>query len=404
MTHHDSKVARALRADDAPAQKEVPRTSPTTPELLTGMPKLPVKHSRRLKPLTASFLLVVMLPFFIASCYWLFLASDRYLAGSGFAVRSMSDNAGGDLLGSLTGLVGATSTTSDTGIVLRFLESRDLVERVMQDIDLRSAFSAEAIDPLFRLTPADAPIEDLLEYWRARIFTTHDATTGLITFHVEAFNAADALAISRSVLAHVEDQVNRISAEARREVLNAAEAEVARAEARLREATETQRRFRTENRILDPLGNAGGQTRHVVEIEERLSATRRQIMTLERQIEHDSPQLVTLRHEEAGLVEQLAAVRARSGEQAELLERFEATELEKTIARESYASTLISLEAARVRADSAQRYLAVFQEPKLAQSAELPRRWINVALTLIALIAFWAIAALIATHIRDRMR
>lgn len=398
MTRHDPKLARPVR-DDREAG-----ASADASDLLAGMPAPRAKSARGRRTALLSFFLLVVAPFLLASGYWLAVASDRYLAGAGFAVRSMTDNAGGDMLGSLTGLVGSTGTTSDTGIVLRFLESRDLIERVMEDVDLRSAFGAPSIDPLYRLQTEDAPIEEIRDYWRSRISITHDATTGLVNFNIEAFSAEDALAIATSVLSHVEDLVNRVSAEARREVLRASESELDRAEARLREASAAQRRFREENRELNPLASAGEQTLHVADVEQRLSATRRRIALLERQIEDDSPQLTTLRHEEASLVEELAAIRARSGERAELVEAFEATELEKHLAQEAYASTLASLQAARVRADSAQRYLAVFHEPQLAQSPELPRRGINVALSLVALVAIWSIAALVTRHIGDKLR
>ncbi len=398
MTRHDPKLIRPVR------ERPEPRAKADTSGLLVGMPAPRARSARGRRTALLSFLLLVVAPFLMASWYWLAVASDRYLGGAGFVVRSMTDNAGGDMLGSLTGLIGSTGTTSDTGIVLRFLESRDLVERVMEDVDLRAAFGASSIDPLYRLRPVDAPIEELRDYWRSRLSITHDATTGLVNFNIEAFTPEDALAIASSVLKHVNDLVNRVSAEARREVLRASEAELERAEARLREAAAAQRRFREENRELNPLASAGEQTLHVAGIEERLSDTRRRIAMLERQIEDGSPQLTALRHEEASLVEELASIRARSGEKAELVEEFEAIELEKHLAQEAYASTLASLEAARVRADSAQRYLAVFHEPQLAQSPELPRRWINIALSLVALLAIWSIAALITRHISDRLR
>jgi capsular polysaccharide transport system permease protein len=78
------------------------------------------------KYLKNSYFFLVLFPSIFIIIYLLFIASDRYASGSGFAVRSMSSQGSNDLLSSMTGLVGSGSSTSDSYIVVKFLESRDL--------------------------------------------------------------------------------------------------------------------------------------------------------------------------------------------------------------------------------------------------------------------------------------
>ena len=100
---------------------------------------------------------------------------------AGFAVRGVDTGTGLDGIGSLTGLASAGSTTSDSYIILKYLKSRDIVDRLQTDMELRSAFSAATIDPLSRMRP-DQPIEAVVDYWSRMITISFDATSGINYF------------------------------------------------------------------------------------------------------------------------------------------------------------------------------------------------------------------------------
>jgi capsular polysaccharide transport system permease protein len=76
----------------------------------------------------------------------------------------MDAGGGMDVLGAFTGLASTGSTTSDSYIVLKYLESRDLLDRLQKDFDLRGNYSAENIDYLSRMEP-DLLIEEVIDYW-----------------------------------------------------------------------------------------------------------------------------------------------------------------------------------------------------------------------------------------------
>ena len=147
--------------------------------------------SRRGRLLKASFVLAVLVPTFLAAVYYLFVAADRYAAGAGFSVRGMEASIGGDLLGSFTGLASNGSTNSDSYIILNFLESRDLVEKIEDRLPFRDIYGSPRADFLTRLEP-DQDIEHVVKYWSNRIRTTFDSVSGILTFEVEAFTSGDA--------------------------------------------------------------------------------------------------------------------------------------------------------------------------------------------------------------------
>lgn len=347
-----------------------------------------------------SFVALVVLPGALAVWYWFAVAADRFVTEAGFVVRVVEDQNAPDVMGGLTGLMGATSTTSDTAIVLAFLESRDLVELVNKDVDLAKVWTMDD-DPLY--TYGGGTVEDLVEHWASNVVATHDTTTGLVGVEIAAFDAESSYAIATSILTHTEDLVNRLSERARQDAMASSQAELQRAEDKLRATTEAQRAFRDEAGALNPLGSAEAMVAQIATIEGELSQVRRQISQLADRVDATSPALERLRVDEAGLVGQIESLRGQSGGDAQLMAQFEALELEKQFAQQTYAGALAAVEQSRVRAERAQRYLAVYQEPQTAQRATLPQRPLAAFLSVLALLALWSIGALLTRHVRDKM-
>ena len=113
--------------------------------------------------LKLSFVVCVILPSLLGALYFFLIASERYAASASFAVRSMdSVPAGGDFLGAIAGLSSVGTTTTDSYIVLEYLKSRELIEKVQSEFDLREAFSRSSIDFFYQMD-ASSPIEDVVD-------------------------------------------------------------------------------------------------------------------------------------------------------------------------------------------------------------------------------------------------
>ncbi|MEH6547661.1 MAG: hypothetical protein V7701_14590, partial [Sneathiella sp.] len=178
---------------------------------------LPLRpQTKRRKYLRWSFVICVLVPALIGAYYYSFVASDRYVSGTGFAVRGLDTGGGADLFGAFTGLVNTGSTTSDSYIVLKYLQTRDVIERLQEEFDFEKAYSHTDIDYLSRLSPGKE-IEEIVEYWDGVTTTTFDPTSGIITFDVEAFTPQDAEIIAILVLRYTQELVNELSEQARQD-------------------------------------------------------------------------------------------------------------------------------------------------------------------------------------------
>lgn len=367
----------------------------------------------RRRTLLWSFLLCVVLPLVLAVTYYAAYVTDRYAAHAGFSIRGIDTSAGIDGIGALTGLASSGSTTSDSYIVLSYLASRELVEAVDTELNLRGAYASLEVDALSRLA-LDATIEDFLKYWERRISTQFDPTSGIIEFEVQSFSPEHARDIADTMLRFTQTLVNDLSANARSDALRFAREEVELQESRMRAALDAIRNFRASEQSVDPSASAALEIQLIASLESRLIDVNARIAALRQILDADAPSVNALRRNSEALEAQIVERRRAIGNNVlddgagmnavtQQLALYEELKVERSLAQQAYTSSLVSLEQARRDADRQQRYLAVHLRPQVAQSAEYPRDLRNILVLSFALIAAWSIGALLTYSVRDHL-
>lgn len=370
--------------------------------------------SFRLRFLPLSFLCCVLAPILLLSYYFLNVATDRFTASAGFAVRGIESSAPLDGIGVLTGLANSGSTSSDSYIILRFLESAEFLNELNETVGLKDEFSSKKIDVLSRLKPEASP-EDFLKYWQRRIISHYDPTSGIIEFKVQSFSPEHAEEIASQALLQVQGLVNDLSLSARLDSVTYAEREIALQEERLREAFKNLREFRASQQKLNPVATAELGVELLGSLEARLVEINSRIAEQAQVLDSDAPSLLSLKRQASAIQEQIDIKREEltgiAGGSAELqnigvpdqLTQYEELEIERRFAETSYSSALSSLEQARRDADRQQRYLAIFSHPQTAETAEFPRRIQSILVGAFAIFAAWSIATLLTYSVRDHL-
>ena len=369
-------------------------------------------QQRRRRILLWSFILCVVLPLTLVMYYYAMIATDRYGSTAGFSVRGIENSTGIDGLATLTGLASTGSTTADSYIVLKYLESRSLLEKLDRELSLREVYSDPDIDFLSRMD-ADIAIEDFVDYWLSRVNTEFDPSSGIIEFTVQSFSTEHALAIAERMIQLTQNLVNKLSENARQDSLKFAQEEVNLQEQRLRNALDAIRNFRTVEQSVDPTATAALDIQLLADLEARLIDINAKIAVQRKTLDEEAPSLVLLRRQAEALDTQIAKRRAEiSGKLHEdidtsaitaQLTQFETLDVERRFAEQSYASALNSLEQARRDADRQQRYLAVHLHPQAAEISEYPKRLRNSLLAAFILFASWGIGTLIVYSVRDHL-
>lgn len=359
-----------------------------------------------------SLLIFVAFPIIASAFYLVFVASDRYAATSGFSIRGADSSPSLDGLGTLTGLASAASVTSDSYIIIEYIESLDFLLELEQRAGLRRIYSNPEIDALSRLK-ADASNEDFLEYWKKRNKVSFDTTSGIIVLETQSFTPEHSKLIAEEAIILIQELVNSLSAKARQDALSFANSEVLIAEQNIREAMTQILEFQENEESISPPVTAQLDMQLLSTLESRLVDLRARLSAVRNRLDADAPSVISIRGQIRALEREVAIKRASltssaaAGDDdravAELLITYESLQLDKQFAEQQYASALQALEYARREANRQQRYLATFSSPTVAEEPAYPK--VIIGLLTISTIAFgiWAIGLLLIYSVRDHL-
>lgn len=348
---------------------------------------------------------LVLVPGCLVFLYLLLWASPMYISEARFAVRGQNTAPAMDALSSLFRV--ATSTQGESYIVLDYISSLDMVEKLDAKLHLRAHYADKARDIWFRLW-GNATQDELRDYWQWAVTTSFDPDTGILSVQVKAFTPDMALALCRGILGNSEALVNAMNERAREDAISQARQEVARAEQRVREAREASRAWRERTVILDPEAVASGLYGVVNSLEAEVTKTTAELAQTLTYMKKDSPRVAQLRNKLTVLQKQLAAEKERLAGQAKtdvplssILSEYQRLALEEEFAQKQLTSAMTSLEAARVQADAKSLYIEPFERPVLADESLYPRPVYFTFIYMVTSLLLLGLVSLIIAAVRE---
>lgn len=382
-------------------------TAPDAPALPKPAPA--ARMRKRHWGIVLSFVLFVLAPVGATGWYLWTQAEDQYGSVAAFTVRQNEGQRASDLLGGLSALTGGGSA-GDSDIVYEFIQSSGMIQRVDDDLDIRSHYSAVwDTDPVFALQP-DASLEELVQYWGRIVRVSHDAAAGLLEVQVRAFDPDFARQLASDIVARSQEMINNLNAQAREDALRFAQADLDEAVARLSQARGALTAFRSRAQILDPEADIQGRMGVLSNLQQQLAQALIDFDLLLQTTSANDPRLLQEQQRIDVIRARLASERLaivdgeNEGDQdyPALMSEFESLGVEREFAEQNYRLALAAVDVARDDVTRQSRYLATYITPVAAETSEYPRR--GVTLGLVALFAFlsWAVGCLIFYSIRDR--
>ena len=347
----------------------------------------------------------VLLPTLVVFLYLALFASDIYLAEAKFAIRSQNQQQSLDMLS--TFFRTNSSSLSDSYIVQNYIQSMDMIDKVDGKLHIRDHYADRNHDIWYRLT-RNATQDEILRYWSWAVVTTFDPDTSIMTVQVKAFSPQMAQAVCQAILDASEALVNAMNDRARTDAISQAQAEVARAEARIRTAHEAMRQYRERTVILDPQAVASGLYSLVNQLEGEITKTTAELAEASTYMQADSPRVVMLQNRLAVLQKQLQSEKARLASQMQgdkplsaLVSEFQSLTLEEEFAQKQLTSAMASLETARVQAESKSLYVESFQKPMVPDESLYPRPIVFSLVFMLAAAVLLGLVSLIVAAIRE---
>jgi capsular polysaccharide transport system permease protein len=410
-TRHDPAAPKQADAQKKPQarRQSAPKSPPDhAPPPATKGRLRPQKQRRRL--LSLSFLVFALIPTIAAGAYYALWAANQYAVEVRFAVRGLETSPAPDILGAFTGVSGSGSTTTDSYILMDYIHSVELVRLLENRFALRRMFAHPDADPVAAFGRTDAPIEEFAKYWQSMVGISYDNSSNIVAVEVRSFSPDDSVTIAKAVLEESEKLINKLSERARLDAVASAQAEVTRAEERLRRSQRELRNFRERQQDIDPSLTAQANLQRLSALQSQINEARTKLASQRTFMAETAPPIVYTKSQIKALEEQLAAERAKFGQAGAtstgttlsgVVEDYQSLQMEQEFAQKAYLSALSSLERARIAADQQQRYLATFLPPRKPQSAIYPKRVLNTLVIALIALVLWAIGVLVFYAIRD---
>ena len=358
--------------------------------------------------LLLSFLALAVVPSLILVAYFSFIASSQYASEAKFSVRAGEPS----LLDLMTSAAGGASMqrAQDTLIVTEYITSRTMVEELERRVNLQAIFSSPHIDYFSRFK-SGRTIEDLTRYWKSKVHISIEYNSGIVTVETFAFSPDDALLLAKTVVALSENLINTMSNRAQNDLVSQSEKELARAEARLRQATATLTELRNCEGLIDPRQQADAISKLIDQIRLDRLKMEQDLTSLTQSMSATSPQAQIFRLRIQAANNQIASLESRltdgnkgaNNAISSSITRFDQIELERKLAERQYIAASSSLEAARTTAERQRLYLSTFVSPVLAHESTYPRRLFFSLLSIGGSFLLWAVCISLWIPIRSRL-
>jgi len=344
----------------------------------------------------------VLIAVLIATLYYVFIASDRYVTVAHVYVKSTDQSSA---MPQLQLLSGAKGETQDAILLTVYTQSRDMMQRVEDAVQFSEHFSNGGGDFLSRLS-SGASEEQRLHYFKNRLSVNMNPDSGIITFRGQGYTREFSLKFVEAVIAASDEFINSVSQSIAKEEIAFVEQEMQRARTVLDEVRTRLLKFQNENGILSAEISGIALQTLISEMEGDLVRLQTEEKTLASYLNSGAAELVTVRSKIKALENQLVVEKAKLASTDivslnDVNAEYQALEMDLQFATDLYKTTIVALERARVESYHKLKHLVVVQSPSLPDEAHYPRKLYDLATLFIGLSLLYGIITMILATIRE---
>lgn len=331
------------------------------------------------------FVICFVLPVSVVSFYQLIISTDRFESRA-VTVISEQKPAGAGLDLSLLGL-SSSGPDRDAHVIIKFILSRDMMNLLQLEHDIRAHYSANGIDYFSRLDE-EATEEEFHELYLRYFTAEYDLEKKIISLAVQAFAPDYAQEALSLILQKSDEFIDALNNKVSREQLRFFEAEVVKREQELKKLKADLLAFQQKNKVLSTEAEAKTIFTTIGALETLLAQKSSELDGRRKILSQDSAILQELEAQIASLRRQITSEKARLAggkgrDISKLQAEFNEIGLGLELATAAYKSTLATLEQVRVEASRKLKFLIVVTRPSLAEESEFPRRGYNILSTIL---------------------
>jgi capsular polysaccharide transport system permease protein len=377
-------------------------------EILRMQKDIARRRRRRLALLCARMFAFVLLPTFLAGWYFYLIATPIYSVRSEFVIQQAGPASSG---GSLGGLFSGTAfaTSQDSIAVQGYLQSREAMGRLDEDLGFRKHFQQSSIDPVQRLAP-DATLEAAYKVYKKYLKISFDTTEGVIRMDVMAADPQIAAEWSRQLIKYAEGQVDHLTQRLREDQMRDAQGGYDAAQEALMTAQRKLIGLQEKFKIISSETEVGLIVGQISGLENQITQERLSLAQMEANPEPNQARMEPIKRRIATLEGEVATLRSRltedSGEASSLAEiqgELLIAQSDMTTRQMLLAQALQSMETARVEANRQVRYLSLSVSPIPPDEPSYPRAFENTLVTMLILLGIYLMVSMTAAILREQV-
>ncbi|THD83033.1 capsule biosynthesis protein [Aliigemmobacter aestuarii] len=367
------------------------------------------RRRRKAALLATRLAFFVMLPTLLTAFYFYVVATPLFATKTEFVIQqAQNPTAGAGGLGGL--LQGSPLATSQDSIAVQgYLQSRDAMLRLDQDLGFRSHFNAADIDPIQRLDP-DASLEDAYKTYKRNVKIAYDPTEGIIKMEVIAPDPQVSASFSKALIGYAEEQVDHLTQRLREDQMQGARESYERAEVELAAANRRVVELQERTKILSSEVEVSLITTQIGQLETQLSADRLSLQQMESNANPNQARMDPLKRRIAALEAEIATLRSRLTEGEAGGQSLAQVQSELLVAQADVqtrqlllANALQAMETARQDANRQVRYLSVSVNPVAPDEPTYPRAFENTAVALLVFAGIYLMISMTVAILREQV-
>ena len=364
------------------------------------------RRRRKMALLLTRLAFFVFLPTLLAGVYFFQIATPMYSTKSEFTI--IQNEGGGSAAGGL--LAGTQFATSGEAISTQgFLQSKEAMLRLDDDLGFKGHFQQESIDEIQRLDP-EATLEEAYKTYKKNVKIGFDPTEGVIRMEVVAADPQTATDFARRLISYAEERINSLSQNKREDQMREARSTLELAESRRREAQEELVRLQLSGSTLDPEAVIVGLRSQINQVELQLIEKELELQALQDNQRPNRARVEGAQGDVQRLQVQLDKLNARmvdvsQGENslANLSVRIQLAQADIATRDLMLQSAVQQLEQAQSEANRQVRYLTVGVNPVTPQEASYPRAFENTILAFLIFAGIYLMISLTASILREQV-
>ena len=364
------------------------------------------RRKRSLAVMCVRLFFFVFMPTLFAGIYYYKIATPLYSTRSEFVIQQAEAKGTG-----LGGLFSGTqfATSQDSIAVQGYLQSREAMKRLDNDLGFRAHFTQPQIDALQRLKP-DATDEAAYKLYKRNVKIAYDPTEGLIRMDIIAADPETTAAFSRALIGYAEEQVDHLTERLRKDQMQGSRESYAEAEASMFAAQQNVLELQEKYKILSSETEASLISQQVSTLETSLSKDRLSLTEMEQNLQPNQARMEPLKRRIQALQDEIRLLRSKLTEDSQDGQSLARVQSELLVAKANVeirqmllSQSLQSLETSRIEANRQVRYLSLSVSPVAPDEASFPRAFENTMVSMLIFAGIYLMISMTAAILREQV-